>query len=657
MHLPYLKSRKQATQKQIVAFRGVNYSEAVQDGQFEDSRNLSSQLFPCLSQRQGRDRGKTYENATAVHCKNGLIVVDGTDLIHNGEKVGTVSPGKKIIVDINTKVVIFPDKVMYDTSTKKLQSLGAELTTVANSLEFANGKSLKVHMGAYRAEVVSSGNYGGTQDNCWVTQRAYFDDGVYHASVFDYRIANVSVNRENGTITFGAKETDVKDENWKVGDLFAYSKNGIDGVTSWGKITKIYNRIRYWNYTNSDGTRGSIEVNYYGYDYDRYEVVGTSYGAFAGFEAANFKTGDTVEISGCTTYPDNNGTFTIREIFEEANPAGTLYGLTFDAEAFANGTEAGEVTIQRKVPNLKVLCEQDNRIFGAEGNTIYVSALGDPTNFYTFDGVDTDSYQVAVATEGEFTGCIGFGSSVLFFKEDCMHKLMGSYPSEYTLFDYTIPGVLNGSEASLRNINEAIYYHGREGVYRYTGGAPELLTAEFGLRRFDTASAGAQGDRYYISMRDKRKNEWGLWVYDILRDIWLREDDTQAISFARDGGKLYYIDSAAGDLVLANPDSSEENVAWSATFCRMDEMYHNRKCYSKLLLRGELLEDTAWLQVDISCDGEPFKRVYTSRDKAAKTLAIPIMPKRCDSFRIRLSGEGKCIIRSMVREFGLGSEY
>lgn len=656
MHLPYLKSRKQTTQKQIVAFRGVNYSEAVQDGQFEDCRNLSSQLFPCLSQRQGRERGKTYENATAVHYKNGLIVVDGTDLIHNGEKVGTVSPGKKHIVDINTKVVIFPDKVMYDTSTKKLQSLGAELTTVANSLEFANGKSLKVHMGAYRAEVVSSGNYGGTQNDCNIFYVP--EDNYAWNPVFDYRLSGVSVNSENGQISFGSQETGLRAWRWNVGDLFVCKAIGIDGVTSWGRITKVYQRSYSESHRPSPSAPAQTETYYCkGFDYDRYEVVGTSYGAFAGFEAANFKTGDTVEISGCTTYPDNNGTFTIREIFEEENPAGTLYGLTFDAEAFANGTEAGEVTIQRKVPNLKVLCEQDNRIFGAEGNTIYVSALGDPTNFYTFDGVDTDSYQVAVATEGEFTGCIGYGSSVLFFKEDCMHKLMGSYPSEYTLFDYTIPGVLNGSEASLRNINEAIYYHGREGVYRYTGGTPELITAEFGLRRFDTASAGAQGDRYYISMRDKRKNEWGLWVYDILRDIWLREDDTQAISFARDGGKLYYIDGTAGDLVLSNPDSSEESVAWSATFCRMDEMYHNRKCYSKLLLRGELLEDSAWLQVDISCDGEPFKRVYTSRDKAAKTLAIPIMPKRCDNFRIRLSGEGKCIIRSMVREFGIGSEY
>jgi hypothetical protein len=146
-----------------------------------------------------------------------------------------------------------------------------------------------------------------------------------------------------------------------------------------------------------------------------------------------------------------------------------------------------------------------------------------------------------------------------------------------------------------------------------------------------------------------------MWVYDTLKGLWVQEDDPQAMNFAADEGKLYCIGN--GKLMHLNPDDGEEVIAWSATTTRMDEVFHNRKCYSKLLLRGELLEDTAWLQVDVSCDGEPFKRVYTSRDKGAKTLVIPIMPKRCDSFRIRLSGEGKFIIRSLVREFGIGSEY
>ena len=81
------------------------------------------------------------------------------------------------------------------------------------------------------------------------------------------------------------------------------------------------------------------------------------------------------------------------------------------------------------------ICSFENRIYGcsSSANTIYASALGDPTNFFDYTGISTDSYAVAVGSEGEFTGCIGYGGSVLFFKEDAIHRLMGSFPAEYAL--------------------------------------------------------------------------------------------------------------------------------------------------------------------------------------------------------------------------------
>ena len=425
-------------------------------------------------------------------------------------------------------------------------------------------------------------------------------------------------------------------------------------MNTWGKVTKKY--AEPVSPVGPGGTPNNDE-QHYGFDYDIYGVKGADYETFSGFEALGFRKGDTIEIEGLETHAAYNGSYTIRDFGTYKTSDGTsLPTLVFDNDAFsANGKESGTATFRRKVPNLTVVCESNNRMWGAEGSTIYASALGDPTNFFTYDGLDTDSYAVAVASEGAFTGCCAFGNSVLFWKEDKLHKILGAYPSQYTMYEYNVPGVKLGSEQSLCNINEVVYYHGREGVYRYNGGSPELISENFGLRRYEEAAAGAIEGRYYLSMKDRQKGEWGLWVYDTLKNIWLREDDTHAMGFAANEGKLYCI--GGSKLMCLNPDDSDEVFAWSATTARMDEMFHNRKCYSKLLLRAELLEDRAWLQVDISCDGEPFKRVYTSRDKAAKTLAIPIMPKRCDSFRIRLSGEGKFIIRSLVREFGIGSEY
>ena len=61
--------------------------------------------------------------------------------------------------------------------------------------------------------------------------------------------------------------------------------------------------------------------------------------------------------------------------------------LTFNSDIFSGtGEEGGTVSLARNVPDLTCICECDNRIWGAEGTTIYASALGDPKNFYLYDG-------------------------------------------------------------------------------------------------------------------------------------------------------------------------------------------------------------------------------------------------------------------------------
>ena len=263
---------------------------------------------------------------------------------------------------------------------------------------------------------------------------------------------------------------------------------------------------------------------------------------------------------------------------------------------------------------------------------------------------------MAVGTDGAFTGCVAYGSTVLFWKEDCVHKVLGNYPAQYEIYTYTVPGVQEGSEKSLCIINETLFYKGRSGVYAYTGGTPELISENFGTRRFDDAVAGTDGERYYISMRDSKGN-WNLYVFDTMRGVWLREDGTHATDFALLDGVLYYLDGGTGKLMKTGQDYSEEGrIPWSATLCKMDETTHGRKGYSKLYLRADL-EAGSWLKAEISVDDGPFRQVFATHNERAKTLQIPILPVRCDNFRIRLSGKGPCLIKSLVRDFTVGSEY
>lgn len=607
MKLPYFTATTQKTKKQIIAFGGVNYGQKTSDGELLESFGLSSTKYPCLSQRDGRKTVGTYTAPNGLYARGELCVVDGTSFIYGGKTVGQVTSGEKHIATINTKIVIFPDKVYYDTATDEFGSLEAEYPGYAGDITFT-ATTITVPASSY-------------------IDRAYESAGTLTAIAADTAFAaytGASVNKSTGALTLTGSSSKTPDA-LTAGDIIQYECD----------TTKEYMVVQS-SALQSDGT--------YHIGYLLHEAVLHEYPNFEDLFAA----GDAIEISGCTTCDANNGSHIIRSISGRT--------LTFYSDTFSEtGTEAGTVLLARNVPDLACVCECDNRIWGAEGTTIHASALGDPKNFNVFDGLSTDSYAVAVGTDGDFTAAAAYSSTVLFWKENCLHKVLGSYPAQYEIYTYTIPGVQAGSEKSLEVINETLFYKGRSGVYAYTGGTPELISECFGTKRFYDAVAGTDGERYYISMRNDI-GDWDLYVFDTMRGIWLREDSTHAADFAQLDGVLYYLDHDTGKVMMCGQDYSEEGrINWSATLCQFDETTHGRKGYSKIYLRADMAAGS-WLKAEISADGAPFKQVFSTHDERAKTVQIPILPVRCDNFRIRLSGKGVCVIKSIVREFSVGSE-
>lgn len=606
MRLPYMRSGASKSKQQIVGFGGVNYSREARDGELLESLGLSSAQFPCLSQRAGRKTAGAYLSPTGLYARGKLCVVDGTNLLYDGKAVGQVTAGEKQFATINTKVVVFPDKVYYDTATGEFGSLAATYPVYAGDATF-------------------------TANTMTVPEQSYIDHSAGEAETLTGVAASTtmtsytgaSVNKATGGLTFtgGVEKTPA---TLKAKDIIRYQCKDTEYLVVHSCAKQSDNT---WQIT-------AVRHNSLLHKYPKFEEV--------------FSAGDAVELSGCSSFPRNNGSHIIRGISGRT--------LTFDKDIFQAGTEAGTVIAERKVPDLTCICECDNRIWGAEGTTIWASALGDPKNFYVYDGLSTDSYAVAVGTEGEFTACIAYSSTVLFWKEDCVHKVLGSYPAQYEIYTYKVPGVQKGAEKSLCIINEALFYKGRAGVYAYTGGTPELLTECFGTRRFSDGVAGTDGERYYISVQAE-SGTWELYVLDTARGIWLREDDTHAADWAYLDGTLYYLDGATGKVMMTGQDRSEEGrIPWSATLCPFNETVHGRKGYSRLYLRADL-EAGAWVKAEVSADGAPFRQVYLGHNDHAKTLQIPILPTRCDTFTVRLSGMGECIIKSFVREFSVGSEY
>ena len=356
-----------------------------------------------------------------------------------------------------------------------------------------------------------------------------------------------------------------------------------------------------------------------------------------------FAVGQGIEISGSSIEANNK---TVVVLKAESNR------LTFSANAFATGTESNTVTIQRKVPDFTCICESANRLWGAEDETIYASALGDPLTFFAYQGLSTDAFAVAVGTDGAFTGCIAYSSNVLFFKENALHKVLGGAPSEYRVYNYTVPGVQAGSEKSMVVINELLFYKGVSGVYAYSGASPSLVSENFGTRRFQHAAAGTDGTKYYISMQEEGTDAWNLFVFDPDTGVWLREDDTHAIDFARQDTMLHLLDAKSGDVYTV--EQGTEALDWMAQFYPFDDTAYGKRGYSKLWLKLEL-DPGAWVKAEVSCDTGPFRQVGLWNERR-ETFTANIVPGRCDTFRLRLSGHGGCVVKSLVREFDVGSE-
>lgn len=666
MLLPYLSPVKNTSKKYSVVFRGLNYGEGTQDGEFAETYNLSTDLYPCITQRAARIEAGEYKEPTTLHSKGQLLVIDGTDVYYGDTKVGEVTAGKKQTATIGNYIVIFPDKKYYKVPTEEEEGeFGSmEETYTARGLKFTSSAITQKNVCNsswldFTPSTIEMGTVYSNNVKLTLQMNTIYGDGAN----FPFKAGDVvTIAVENTTIpdhryreaTITEATPDKLTLNVTYASSAAYS-NGKVAITrekKEGEFSFIAGDTVIITGCSTSENNKEIVIKEATADKLTFEensfTAATEIGEMTISRkcAFNFREGDAVTITGCTKNENNKeAEIIIRDATSDT--------LTFDDNAFTEAIEDGEVTIQRTVPDLDFICESNYRLWGTHGNTIYSSKFSDPLNFKVFDGLSNDSYAIDVGSEGEFTGCIPYSSHICFFKENTLHKLYGTKPSNFQITTVNVYGVQSGSERSMQIVNEQLLYKGVGGVYAYTGGVPELISEKFGNKRYSEAVACCDGEKYYISMR--QGDTWNMFTYDVAKNIWLREDDTHAVDMAFHDGKVYFL-AEEGGLYYIDKTADRSDIEWGATFCTMHETMNERKGYSKFHLRMDLSAG-AWIAVDIKTDNDTqWQQVYTTHNEKAKTVSIPIMPTRCDSIDIRLRGKGKCTVKAFIREFTVGSD-
>jgi hypothetical protein len=223
-------------------------------------------------------------------------------------------------------------------------------------------------------------------------------------------------------------------------------------------------------------------------------------------------------------------------------------------------------------------------------------------------------------------------------------------------------GVKDGAGKSLAVAGEVLFYLSRTGVMAYSGGIPQNISEPLGDVDLSDTVGGSDGRKYYLSatMKDGRTTSWVCYVYDTEINQWNVEYMGNTVGMAWNDGLYFMGKRGTIDVIGGNniptPNTIETGLSSSVEFGDFVEGSPNKKGTSKLQIRVEL-ETGARLRIEMMFDSDGvWREVKTLAATKKQSFYLPIIPRRSDHFRIKMTGQGKWILYSLVRENYVGSE-
>ena len=395
-------------------------------------------------------------------------------------------------------------------------------------------------------------------------------------------------------------------------------------------------------------------------------------------DISGFSAGEVISIKSSGGLIDD-GYYTVKRVFSDS--------LVLTGNLRGDGNISA-VTLSKLIPKMDFAVEHNNRIWGCrygmnnDGsfvNEIYASKLGNPEEWYSFEGISTDSYSVSLGCSGEFTGAAKVGNEVIFFKENFIIRVLGDSPSDFTVCTVPARGVEIGQHRSLVNLGERLFYKGTDGITVYDGTLPFVISERDAFTGFYDASAGAFKGKYFIALTSPR-GERAIYIYDtengllhredaggnlrhfFMKDgnlFWLSENENLSYTlFARDFSRLTEKNKAVPVLgEVAFTPHAEKAVEW---YCETGRLCRGITGYNKkiraLRLSLDLGED-AVVRVSVKPDTkEHFREIFYLSRKTDGILSCLVPVEPCKFFTLRIEGRGDFILHGFGAVIKLTSE-
>lgn len=649
-------------EERTVEFRGLNRKSAVEEGEMSDMLNLTSDDYPLLAPRKLRG---TYALPEGVKKPLSIITKfdriamiaqkddDSIAFFYDGTEVASVTglTEDTQMVAINTKICFFPQKTY------------VSLIRTASSVTIDSTGSLEA------SKSVTDGAVTITNTNVSLTVGS--GHGIAKGDAIDIT-GTMKFGNEYVYTSTGTKKSVCTQPDGTGGDIL-FSSTGIKfvGIQQEGKSD-------FWIVAASDGLQPFTLESY------RQDTGTLEYTALATTRNGHW--------AAWIRWHDPKPTPTIKcfKVLSSANPIDVginlILGasvnvsctvnnastsvLTLPRETFIEltGSRATDATftgtVKREMPNLKYVTEWNNRLWGVSDadNTVYACKLGDPKNWKYYQGTSLDSYYAQQGTDGNWTGSAVYSGHIIFFKPGSMTRIYGTSPSTFQVNNMVCYGIEEGSSKSAVTINDVVLYKSSEGIMAYEGGTPYSISSKL-KSDFKNVVAGTDGRKYYASIEnDDETHE--LLVLDVERAVWHKEDDVRFRDCCTHNEKLYFISDAdtasfeADKIYIINPEEPTETLRqreWMATFGDFDETVEGKKIFSKISIRFVTHPSTV-VTIYIRMDGGSWERIRQIGYVETGGITVPIVPRRCDRFAIKIVGKGECEIKSLTRRYRRGSD-
>ena len=595
MKLPKLRVLESSRQM-VDVFKGYNHNLRIGEGEFFDMKNMTSDHYPVLSPRGKRGEYASPASPNGLIAKDALCYVDGRNFVINEYAIDMgLNDEPKQLISMGAYVIIWPDKKYINTR---------DLTDFGNIEAFYPGVKGQTVKASY--------------------EMCKIDGTVYPKNI-------------KGSVT--APEDPENMQLWIDWSTTPHVLKQYSATSAvWTQIATTYIKISAPN----------IAQNFKQYDAVKITGFPDESQQFAGMDGITYPLWEAYHDPGDGARAEGTSDYIV------------IVGLLDNAETWET-----KLRLERTVPRMDFVIESGNRLYGcrygpaANGevvNEIYASKLGDFKNWNCFMQISTDSWVGGVGSDGQFTGAITHMGYPLFFKENCVHKVYGSYPANFQIQTTPCSGVQKGCDKSLAIVNTTLFYKARNAICAYDGSLPTEVSYALGNEAYNKAVGGAHGNKYYISMEDNAGTDH-LFVFDTAKGMWHKEDSINVDYFCSCDDEMYAISNGKIITILGSGTPDADPVEWMVQTGEIGISSPDMKYISRLNIRMAMeigAEVRIYGQYDFSDEWESLWCLRNTDN--LRSFSLPIRPKRCDHMKLRIEGEGMVKIYSITKTIEQGSE-